>query len=168
MSIKGKKIKLSITTLSIRETRLLTSKELTGGISTAAFANGVGLPVRIVLGRVSLLFSFMTPATRKYIKASIVAQEKHDSIKLLSQGKLDNMANIISQVMQDGHIPPTEFHRIVQEKEKYTKLKVDINNQGMVKIKKIKTEQREKILGQRRKEGEEILQVSRASMPFKI
>ena len=161
--------------MSIRDTSLLTSTVLTGGISIAAFASGVGLPVRIALGRVRLPFSFMAPATRKYLKASIVAQEKHHSIKLLSQGKLDNMANIISQAIQDGHIPPTEFHRILQEKEKCRKLKADINNQGMAKIKKIKKEQREKILGQKRKEGEEkflrklqILQVSRASMPFKL
>ena len=43
----------------------------------------------------------------------------------------------------------------MQEKEKYGKLKDDISNQGMTKIKKIKKEQRDKILGQRRKESEE-------------
>ena len=54
-------------------------------------------------------------------------------------------------------------------------IKVDINNQAIAKIKKIMKEQREKILEQGKKDGEEnfyeksqILQVSRVSMPFKI
>ena len=85
-------------------------------------------------------FFLITPVTRKYLKASIVAREKHDSIKLLAQGKLDNTANIISQALQDGDISPTEFHRILQEKEKYRKFKADINNQVMAKLKKIMKE----------------------------
>ena len=31
-------------------------------------------------------------------------QEKHDAIKLLAQIKLDGIANIISQAMQDGDL----------------------------------------------------------------
>ena len=64
-----------------------------------------------------------------------MVREKHDPIKLLAQGKLDNTANIISQALQDGDISPTEFHRILQEKEKYRKFKADINNQVMAKLK---------------------------------
>ena len=84
-----------------------------------------------------------------------MAREKHDSIKPLAQGKLDSIANIISQAMQDGDSSPTEFHRILQEKEKYCKLKTDINNQAMTKLKKIMDEQWEKILEKGRKESEE-------------
>ena len=84
-----------------------------------------------------------------------MAREKHDSIKLLAQGKLDSTANIISQALQDGNISPTEFHRILQEKEKYRKFKVDINNQVMAKLKKIMKEQKKKILEQGKKGGEE-------------
>ena len=49
----------------------------------------------------------------------------------------------------------TEFHKILQEKEKYRKLKADINSQAMAKLKKIMKEQREKIFEQGRKEDEE-------------
>ena len=38
--------------------------------------------------------------------------------------------------MQNGYVSPTEFHRILQEKEKYRKLIADINNQAMAKLKK--------------------------------
>ena len=149
---KTKKIKRSITILSIVDTSLITSTVLTGGISIATLASGVGLPVGITLGGTSLLFF---PYNTRHVKASIVAREKHDSIKLLAQGKLDSIANIILQATQDGIIP-TEFHMTLQEKEKYRKLKTDINNQAVAKLKKIMKEQRKKILEQGRKEGEEI------------
>ena len=152
---RPKKNKRSITILSIAETGLITSTMLTGGIPIAALASGVGLPIGIAFSGTSLLLSLKTPATRKYLKTSIVTQEKHDSIKLLAQGKLDCIANIISQVMQDGGISLTKLHRILQEKEKYLKLEAAINNQAMSKLKKIMKEQREKILEQGRKEREE-------------
>ena len=69
--------------------------------------------------------------------------------------KLDSIANIISQAMQDGDISPTEFHKVMQEVEKYLKLKADIRNKAKGKVKDITKEQREKILEQGRKEGKE-------------
>ena len=40
--------------------------------------------------------------------------------------------------MQDGDISPTEFHKVLQEVEKYRKLKADIRNQAKVKVKDYK------------------------------
>ena len=58
--------------------------------------------------------------------------------------------------MEDGDISPTEFHKVLQEVEKYPKLKVDIRNQAKTKItKQITKTQREELLKQGRKEGEE-------------
>ena len=57
--------------------------------------------------------------------------------------------------MQDGDISPTEFHKILQEVEKYRKLKADIRHQAKAKTKEITKEQREEILEQGRKEGKE-------------
>ena len=57
--------------------------------------------------------------------------------------------------MQDGDIFPYEFHNVLQEVEKYRKLKADIRNQAQAKVKEITKEQREEILEQERKEGKE-------------
>ena len=57
--------------------------------------------------------------------------------------------------MQDGDISPNEFHKVLQEVEKYRKLKADIRNQAKVKVKEITKEQREELLEQGRKEGKE-------------
>ena len=74
---------------------------------------------------------------------------------MLAQTKLDSIADIYSQAMQDGNISPTEFHKVLQEVEKYCKLKVDIRNQAKAKVKEIRKEQQEEILEKGRKEGTE-------------
>ena len=67
------------------------------------------------------------------------------------------MANISSQAIQDGDISPTDLHKVLQEVEKYCKLKADIRNQAKANVKEITKEQREEILEQGRKEGKEDL-----------
>ena len=150
-----KKMKRFNTITSIVDAGLITSTVITGGISIAAFASGVGLSVDIVLSGTSLLLSLTTFITRKSSRTFTVKQEKHDAIKLLAQSKLDSIADIISQAMQDGDISSIEFHKVLQEVEKYRKLKADIRNQAKAKVKQITKEQREELLEQGRKEGKE-------------
>ena len=78
------------------DTGLITSTVITGGISIAAFASGVGLPVGAALGGTSLLLSLATAITRKSFKTFAAKQETHNFVKLLAQSKLDSIANIIS------------------------------------------------------------------------
>ena len=100
----AKKMKRFNTITGIVDTSLITSTVITGGISIAAFASGVGLPVGIALSGTSLLLSLATAITGKPFKIFTVKQEKHDAIKLLAQTKLDSISNIISQAMEDGDI----------------------------------------------------------------
>ena len=115
-------------TTGIVDTGLITSTVITGGISIAACASGVGLPIGIALSETSLLLFLATVITRKSFKNFTVKQEKRDSMKLFTKSTLDSIANIISQAIQDGDISPTEFHKVLQEVEKYCKLKADIRN----------------------------------------
>ena len=55
--------------------------------------------------------------------------------------------------MQDGDISSTEFHKVLQEVEKYRKLKADIRNQAKADVKEITKELHEEILEQGRKEN---------------
>ena len=122
----------------------------------SAFASGVGIPVGAALGGIGVVFSLSTIAIRKSSRSLTVKQGKHDSIKLLAPAKLDSITDIISQAMEEGDISLTEFHKVLQEREKYRKLKADIRNQTKAKVKQIEKEQREEILEQGRKEGKEI------------
>ena len=57
--------------------------------------------------------------------------------------------------MQDGDISSTEFQKVLQEVEKYRKLKTDIRNQAKAKVKEIMKEQQQDLLEQGRKEDNE-------------
>ena len=160
----AKQMKRFHTITSIVDTGLITSTVITGGASIAAFASGAGLPVGIACSGTSLLFSLATAIIRKSFKIFTVKQEKHDAIKLLAQSKLDSIADIISQAMQDGNISFIEFYKV----EKYHKLTVDIRNKAKTKVRQIIKEQREELFEQGRKkarkifyEKSQILQISR-------
>ena len=142
----AKKMKRFNTITGIVGTGLITSTVVTGENSIAAFASSVGLSVGIALSGTILLLSLSTAITRKYFKTFTIKQEKHNAIKLLAQSKLDIIANIISQAMQDGYISSIEFHKALQEVEKYRKRKADIRNQAKTKVKQIAEEQREELL----------------------
>ena len=115
------------------------------------------MSICIAISGTTLLLSLATAITRKSFKKFTVKQEKQDAIKLLTQNKLDGIANIISQAMQDGDISPTEFHKVLQEVEKCRKLKTDIRDQAKTKVKEITKEQREEILEQERTEDKKDL-----------
>ena len=153
---RQKKKKRLNTIIGIVDTGLVTSAVIAGGSSISAFASSAGLPVGAALGGIRVVLSLLTVATRKFSRGQTVKQGKHDAIMLLTQSKLDSIADIISQAMQDGDISPTEFHKVFQEREKYRKLKADIRNRTKAKVKQIEKEQREEILEQGRKEGKEI------------
>ena len=63
------------TMAGIVDTGLITSTVITGGISIAAFASGVGLAVGLALSGTSLLLSLATAITRKSFKIFTVKQE---------------------------------------------------------------------------------------------
>ena len=93
---EAKKMKRFKTIISIPGTGLITSKVITRGTSIAISSSGIDLPVGIILCGTSIFFYLITVATRKSFKIPTVKQEKHNTIKLLAQSKLDSIANILS------------------------------------------------------------------------
>ena len=127
MQKKRKKTRFNTIT-DIVDTSLITSAVITGGISTStALTSGIGLPVGAAFSRPGGLLSLATVITRKSFKILAVKPKKYDAIK-------------------DGDISPTEFHKALQEVEKYRNLKADIRDQAKAKVKEIRKEQREKYL----------------------
>ena len=57
--------------------------------------------------------------------------------------------------MQNGDISFIEFRKVLQEVEKYLKLKADIRNRAKAKTKQFTKEQREELLEKGRKKGNE-------------
>ena len=144
------------TIIIIVDTGLITSAVIAGEASIPAFSSGAGLLVGAALGGLGVVLSLLTVATRKFSRSETVKQGKHDAIMLLAQSKLDSIAHVISQAMQEWDVSPTEFHKVFLERKKYCKLKADLRNRTKAKVKQIDKEQREEILEQGRKESKEI------------
>ena len=151
----AKKIKRFRTITAVLDRSLIITTAITGGISIAALASGIGLPVGIGFPATSLLLFLATIITQKTMSIFKSKEKKHDDTRLLSQSKLDSISETISQTIQDEKVSPTEFHKILQETENYRKLKADIRKQAKAKQAKLSKEQREGILEQGRKEGRE-------------
>ena len=148
---------------------------ITGGISIAAFASGVGLPIGIVLSGTSLLLSLTTVITLKSFKTFTVKQEKHDSIKLLAQSKLGSIANIISHAIQDEDICTTEFHKVLLEVENIANLRLILGTRLRPRQKRSRKNNEKNYLNKEEKKARKVsyeklqtLQLSRVSVPFKI
>lgn len=88
----------------MQDTGLITSAVITTEGSTATFALGAGLPAWSVLSETSLLFSLEKAILQNSFTILTVKHEYQDAVQLLAQIKLDSIAAIISQTMQDGDI----------------------------------------------------------------
>ena len=132
---------------------MITATVISGSGSIAALATAVGLPVSIALGGVTLCLSLATAITRITNKLFDEKVKKHDKITVLAQTKLDSIHDTISKAINDGHIDPTEFQRIIQEKQRYLLLKEQIRKKTKRITDSINDEQRQAILDQGRKEG---------------
>ena len=68
---KKKKKKQFNTITGIIDTSLITSAVTTGGIPTAPFASGAGLPVGIALGVTSIVLPLEYPSHEQFLKPSL-------------------------------------------------------------------------------------------------
>ena len=150
-----KKFKRHATTTQILDHSLITATVITGSGSIATLCTGVGLPASVALASVSLVLSIATAITRKTIKLYDIKAKKHDKIAVLAQTKLDSVHDTVSKAINDGHISPEEFQRVIHEKQRYLLLKQGIRVKTKRVTDTINEDQRQAILNQGRREGKE-------------
>ena len=150
-----KKFKRYSTAVRIVDHTLITTTVITGGGGLAALCTGIGVPVSIALGSISICLSMTTVITRKTNKIYDAKIKKHDKIGVLAQTKLDSIHDTVSKAIEDGHISPEEFQRIVQERQRYLLLKQEIRHRTKRVTDTINDEQRRAILDQGRREGKQ-------------
>ena len=128
-----KKFKRYSTAVRIVDHTLITTTVITGGGGLAALCTGIGVPVSIALGSISICLSIATVITRKTNKIYDAKIKKHDKIGVLAQTKLDSIHDTVSKAIEDGHISPEEFQRIIQEKQRYLLLKQEIRHKNQTR-----------------------------------
>ena len=103
---------------------LIVLSATTGGISIISFTSTIGVPVGIVSASFTLIFSITTGIIKKLLTTAI--KKKHDQTLMLAKSKYNSIETLISEVLNDINISHKEFMTILNEKDKYEKMKYNL------------------------------------------
>ena len=102
---------------------LIVLSATSGGASIISFTSIIGVPVGIAGASFTLIFYLTTGVTKKLLNITIKKKKKHDKILMLAKSKLNSVETLISQALIDMEISHEEFITILNEKDKYEKIK---------------------------------------------
>ena len=93
------------------------------GISIILFASAVGVPSGIASACFTLIFSITTGIIQKLLNITRKKKKSHDKILVLAESKLNSIKSLISQALNDLDISHEEFIIILNENDKYARMK---------------------------------------------
>ena len=88
----------------------------------------VGAPVGIASASFTLIVSLTTGIIKKLLRITRNKKKKHDKILMLAKRKLNSIETLVSQALIDMEISHEEFVTILNEREKYEKMKENVRN----------------------------------------
>ena len=121
--IMGKKLSKHITAFNYFGKALIVLSPTSGGVSIISFASVIGAPAGIASASFTLVFSLATRIIKKVLEITRNKKKKHNKIVMLAKSKLNSIETLISQALIDLEISHEEFKKIVNEKEKYERMK---------------------------------------------
>ena len=105
-----------------------------GGISLLSTV--VAIPIAVGLEAGALITGFGSLIGKHIVKKSTTKVEKHQKIKVLASSKLDRIITHVSKALMDNDISDNEFKLIMEELNKYKKMKEEIKVNYNKKLKK--------------------------------
>ena len=106
---------------------LIVLSATSGAVSIIALASVAGTPVGIAIASFTLIFSLTTGIIKKLSSKTKKKKKKHYKILMLAKTKLSSIENLISQARLDMDISHEEFVTVLKEKDKYKKMKENVN-----------------------------------------
>ena len=98
----------------------------------------MGAPVGIASASFTFIFSLTTGIAKKLLSITRNKKKKHDKILTLVKSKLNSIETIISQALIDMKISHEEFVTVLNERDKYEKMKESLKNvsekQGNIRL----------------------------------
>ena len=88
----------------------------------------VGAPVGMVGASFALIFSLTTGIMKKLLIITRKKKKKPEKILVLAKIKLNSIETLVSQALIDMEISNGEFTKIMKEKKKYEKMKLNVRN----------------------------------------
>ena len=109
--------------------KILTALSATvGGIYIVSHATVIGAPVRIASAGFTIVFSLTTGIIKKLLSIIRNKKKKHDKILMLAKSKLNSTETLVSQALINMEISNEEFNTIMEDKDKYEKMKENLRN----------------------------------------
>ena len=96
------------------------------GVSIISFASVIGASTGIASVGFALVFSLTTGIIKRLLSIARNKKKKRNEIVMLAKSKLNSIETLISQALIDLEISREEFKTIVNEKEKYEKIREGI------------------------------------------
>ena len=122
----SKKLNKYVTIFDYIDKILIVLIATTRGISIISFTSTIGVPVGIVSASFTLIFSITTGIIKKLLSTTIKKKKKHDQILMLAKSKYNSIEALISQALNDIDISHKEFITILNEKDKYERMKYNL------------------------------------------
>ena len=88
----------------------------------------MGAPVGIASASFTLIFSLMAGIIKKLLSIIRNKKKKHDKIFMLAKSKLNSIETLVSQALIDMEISHEELAKILNERDKYEKIKENLKN----------------------------------------
>ena len=117
---------------------------LSATASGVSIKNTIGKSVGIVSASFTLIFSLTTGIVKKLLNMTINKKKKHDQLLVLPESKFNSIETLIPQALGDLDISHEEFIIILNEKDKYERMKYNLisenesEKQEIVKLSSIK------------------------------
>ena len=98
------------------------------GVSIVSFTSIIGVPAGTA--RATLIFSVTAGIIKKLLSVTIKKKKKDDQILMLAKSKYNSIEALILQALNDIDISHKEFIKILKEKDKYERMKEDIEDEN--------------------------------------
>ena len=140
----SKKLSKYVTIFDYMDKILIVLSAASSGVSIISFISIIGVPAGIASVSFTLIFSVTAGIIKKLLNTTIKKKKKHDQILMLAKSKYNSIEALISQALNDRDISHKEFIAILEEKDRYEKMKGNIREknegkrQGIVKLDSIK------------------------------
>ena len=111
-------------------TKLYVLSAASGEVSIISFTSIIGALVGIASASFTLIFSLTTGKVKKLRNITRKKKKKHDKIIMLTKSKPNSIENRISRVLINMEISHEEFITILNEKDKYEKMKYNLRSEN--------------------------------------
>ena len=126
----SKKLNKYVTIFDYIDKILIILSVTSSGISIISFASAIGALAKVVSASLTLIFSITTGIVKKLLDIIRKKKKRHDKIIMLAKSKLNSIESLISQALNDLDISHEEFTTILDEKNKYDRMKYNLINKN--------------------------------------